>query len=210
MDAERFDKLVRNLSFVSSRRRTLAGLTSGLFALLHLLPNGDEVAAKKGRRKRHKKRKKRPSCAPDCTDKACGADGCGGSCGSCGEGESCQDGTCVSDCSPDCTGKTCGDDGCGNSCGTCGSCQECQDGSCVTAPDDTACDDAGGLCLNGTCNPFPNCLPSGNSCGGNPFLCCSATCDIGGSEMCGPSGLDDPCWEDDDCSSNDCVGYRCR
>jgi hypothetical protein len=210
MDDERFDKLVRNLPFLSSRRLALTCLASGLFAFLPFLPNGDEVAAKKRRRKRHKKRKKRPSCAPDCTDKTCGADGCGGSCGSCAEGETCQDGTCTSDSSPNCTGKTCGDDGCGNSCGTCGSCQECQGISCVTAPDDTSCDDAGGLCLNGTCSPFPNCLPAGNSCGGIPALCCSGTCDIGGSELCGPSSFDDPCWDYDDCSSNDCVGYRCR
>jgi hypothetical protein len=191
MDAKRFDNLVRSLPFFSSRRSVFVGLTSGLFASLPLLPGSEEVAGKKKRKKRkHKKKKKRTSCAPNCAGKSCGADGCGGS-------------------SPDCTDKTCGDDGCGGSCGACGSCQECHGGSCGPAPDDTPCAD-GGLCLNGTCNPFPNCLPSGNSCGGNPAFCCSGICDVGGTELCGPSGIDDPCLDDSHCSSNDCVGYRCR
>jgi hypothetical protein len=53
MDATRFDDLLRTVS-AASRRRVLAGLASGLLAILPL-SLGDDAAAKKKRKKKKKK-----------------------------------------------------------------------------------------------------------------------------------------------------------
>lgn len=91
MDGERFDDLLRSLGSRPSRRGVIAGLASGLLALL--AANQDAKARKK-KRKGNNNKKKRRRCTPTCAGKRCGPDGCGGSCGSC-NGGTCANGTCV-------------------------------------------------------------------------------------------------------------------
>jgi hypothetical protein len=91
-----------------------------------------------------------------------------------------------------------------------GDCQECQGGQCVNKANDSACDD-GGKCLDGVCNPRPECT-DGNvgGCEPNPTSCCSGTCDVpppGGVCQLGSAGAQ--CKANSGCISGSCIGFRC-
>jgi hypothetical protein len=63
MDGTRFDDLLRTVSATPSRRGMLAGIASGLLAVLPSTLGGDDAEAKK-KRKNNKKKKKRTSPPP--------------------------------------------------------------------------------------------------------------------------------------------------
>jgi hypothetical protein len=89
-----------------------------------------------------------------------------------------------------------------------GSCQECIGGQCVNKPDDTVCDpDVEGRCLDGGCNPDPDCISEGVS--GCPIAgqCCSGVCEAG---ICQAGAVGTPCHDNGDCTSGSCLGYRCQ
>jgi hypothetical protein len=89
LDVRRFDFLTRQLSDGASRRRVLAGLSSGLLATLTLKMSVDDVSAKKkgkgkgkGSKKRCKSNQKRcrAKCIPKsqcCSDFDCSSFNCG-------------------------------------------------------------------------------------------------------------------------------------
>ncbi|MGI9253274.1 MAG: hypothetical protein ACR2J8_05975 [Thermomicrobiales bacterium] len=176
MNADRFDRIIRNLAGPISRRRLL------LLAVSVSLPIGVRAAGDV-----------RVDCVPDCTLRDCGSDGCGGSCGNCPPNTVCIDdlGYCVLD-PPDCSPA-------GGSCGTnprCCDLLECVKGVCVVpvcAQDGQPCSDAtlccdGYECDSGFCQTVaPSCAPTGNSC--RAVDCCekSDTCIVSGSSyVCTP------------------------
>ncbi len=105
MDTHRFDALARTLISRASRRGVLAGLASGLLAVLPLTIGGEEIKARKKRRKTKKPRLNAFGCVN--VGQACaGNDGlcCSGSC----EGEKPKKGKkdtsrCLAHHSGDCT-----------------------------------------------------------------------------------------------------------
>jgi hypothetical protein len=98
MDAEHFDALARKLLVTRCRRGLLAGLASGLLAIVPFGLGSEDAAARKKRKRKRRKRR----CIPKCAGKVCGDDGCGGVCGvPCAGSATCQAGTCV----PFCVGK---------------------------------------------------------------------------------------------------------
>lgn len=111
--------------------------------------------------------------------------------------------------------------GCREECGPCATCQpgkckrkhgkkKCKPGTCVPRADGHACDGTG-LCLNGVCNPRPTCAPRNENCIPDGD-CCSGICQYFDMALnyclAGPAGT--PCYEDDDCESESCLGYRCQ
>jgi hypothetical protein len=102
----------------------------------------------------------------------------------------------------------------------------CRSGQCVaaTAPpppgpcdgkaDDTACN-GDGKCLNGVCNPRPECKASGaGGCNSSnfPSNCCAGPVCSNGVCASNPSGAFAPlpCQGNADCRSRRCIGYRCQ
>lgn len=88
-----------------------------------------------------------------------------------------------------------------------GACQECQGGQCVNKANGTTC---GGTnqCLNGVCNPQPNCISFNvGGCDGALQECCSGVCD---GNVCTKGIAGRPCKVSGDCVSGQCVGYLCQ
>jgi hypothetical protein len=111
--------------------------------------------------------------------------------------------------------------GCREDCGPCATCQpgtckrkhgkkKCKPGRCVPRADDSSCAGSG-RCLNGECNPRPTCAPRNENCIPDGD-CCSGICSYFDMALnnclAGPGGT--PCYEDDDCESESCIGYRCQ
>jgi hypothetical protein len=141
MDGPRFDTLVRRLSRVNSRRRTLGVMGLGALGLTGL--DAKPTAAKKKKACPPCKKRKKGKCKGTLPD------------GTACDGGTCQRGSCVPlTCIPQCAGKVCGDDGCGGICGVpCGPNRVCQGGACVCAT--VSC---GGRC----CSPGQVCLDNGS------------------------------------------------
>jgi hypothetical protein len=81
---------------------------------------------------------------------------------------------------------------------------------CAGRQDDDQCD-GDGRCLNGVCNPPPDCRSIGQ-CGVDPFEipCCSVDCVLLGSDFfCGSVLAGFPCQVNLGCKSGPCIGYRC-
>lgn len=118
-------------------------------------------------------------------------------------------------------------------CRGCAICKECVKGKCRSLPDRTACggvcqeciggqcvnkaagETCGGTnqCLNGVCNVQPNCAGFNVSgCGTlGPAICCSGLCSPNPPpfDTCFAGAAGKPCKVNLDCTSNQCVGYRC-
>ena len=150
MDAERFDRLTRQLATGHTRRGMLRGLLGTVLAGTVLTRQSSParaaicVNASTGTVCTCETAAACTTngcggdgcCTPNCDGTTCGDDGCGGLC-ACPLGLQCSDGVCgMAPCTPTCDGKTCGDDGCGGSCGTCQKRgQTCNSvGQCVTPP----------------------------------------------------------------------------
>jgi hypothetical protein len=188
MDCARFDTLTRSLTGGSSRRRLLAGLTSGLLALVPLGSGSfDATAKKKGKRKKKKKKKPPASlavtCAPTCAGKVCGDDGCGGTCGDpCPTAETCVAGRCV------CPAGT----------------ERCGPGCVVPCPTGAPRNPVTCGCCAPNGSPF--CTP------GPTTSCCSGNCiaiDPSFPNFCGGKGAGAPCQFAAQCTSNSCENGQC-
>jgi hypothetical protein len=88
MDGSRFDLLARTFADSISRRITLGGLAGGVLAAIDLVPVGNGLAEKKGKKRKRKQNKKKK-----CSN---GRERCGGTC--CQAEETCQQGTCIDRC----------------------------------------------------------------------------------------------------------------
>jgi hypothetical protein len=82
-------------------------------------------------------------------------------------------------------------------------------GPCIAKPNDAACN-GNGRCLNGVCNPKPQCLDHEAACF-TPGECCSGLCQSF-INNCDPRGAANgsPCHSGFDCRSGYCLGYRGR
>ncbi len=116
-------------------------------------------------------------------------------------------------------------------CRGCPACTQCVKGKCRTVPDRTACggvcdECVGGQCvpkaagatcggtnqcLNGVCNARPDCLSAGEGGCAVHQNCCSGDCP--GTppthDFCLQGITGTPCKVNADCTSEECVGYRC-
>ena len=95
---------------------------------------------------------------------------------------------------------------------SCPVCQECVDGrTCTPVADETPCEGTG-LCASGACRAQPTCIStSGTGCGATR-PCCSGNCSSlppFGMVCLGQAGSGAACKLNGDCSSGDCVAYRC-
>jgi hypothetical protein len=89
----------------------------------------------------------------------------------------------------------------------CGSCKRRnKQGRCRPKPNDAVCEGSG-KCLNGTCNPQPTCKPTDTVCTTNTE-CCSGSCP--GATLCAKGGAGTPCFGGNDCTSGNCIGFRCQ
>lgn len=165
MDATQFDTLVRSLSRGASRRGLLAGLASGLLAVLSLGSSGEDAEGKKKRKRRNKKNPAPSGSSPSPPPSPLPSP--------------------PSPCTPNCSGKICGaNDGCGAPCNT-GSCPppfSCQTGGfCNCSPGTLFC---GSQCLSESCSGGNTrdpsdcvcCRPTGSNCA-DFTRCCSEICD---------------------------------
>lgn len=180
MDDARFDLLTRSLSDLRSRRRVLAGMTSGLAAVV--LIGGADAKSKK---KKKKKKKKQP-CQSNCDGRTCGGNGCDGVCGSgdCGAGQTCVGGNCVPGsgaCSLGCTG--------GRECQANGTCQ-CPSDRPHAAPEQFCNETCRECCIDDHCHPTKQCAPGG--------VC---VCEGFGEKDCG-GGFCSQCCTPEDCVAN--------
>lgn len=192
MDADRFDRLARALVRQHSRRG-LAALLGGLAVAGSVGLPWLEVSA--GRKRRKRSRKRQDDAIPSADTQ------CAGTFLFC-------DGACIDASTNDSHCGACGQ--------TCGPCHFCQGGRCCFAA--TGPCTIGGLpgqCLNGTCNPKPNCLPRGTQqCHLTwPYTCCGAgICTVfsNATTACLHKGdVGSLCHSGDDCTSGLCYGYRC-
>lgn len=93
-----------------------------------------------------------------------------------------------------------------------GVCQECMGGQCVNKAAGETC---GGTnqCLNGVCNVRPDCIKAITVSGCTLIPnCCSGNCDtaaFAGAGQCLTGAAGTPCTTASDCTSTQCVGYRC-
>jgi hypothetical protein len=78
--------------------------------------------------------------------------------------------------------------------------------SCQDVPDLTDCGN-GMQCSGGECATPPTCktFSHGQTCEASGE-CCSGFCFV----VCGPSGVGQSCFIDDDCAAGNCVGFVCR
>lgn len=89
-----------------------------------------------------------------------------------------------------------------------GVCDECRSGQCVAKANGTSC---GGTdqCRDGVCTVRPDCISAGVSgCIAVPN-CCSGVCGPGSGGICTIGASGRPCKVNGDCTSGQCVGYRC-
>ncbi len=227
MDSDQFDALTRTFRELRSRRGLLAGLASGLLAVVPL-GFGTEVAAGK--------RKKCPPCKKRNKGKCKGTLPDGTACA----GGACQSGRCVAapppgsppgppPCAPGCPASSTCTNGqclcnqglrpCGQECITTLAC--CTDAECGTVPciahtchcfgraDGTDCG-GGKQCSGGVCAKRPSCTAGLELCTGN-VDCCSGSClPILGTKVCScvPGGRQ--CQGGDCCSGFTCVGFVCQ
>jgi hypothetical protein len=93
----------------------------------------------------------------------------------------------------------------------CGVCKKKKKGKCKKKkPNDTACDGTG-KCLNGTCNQPPDCLPGFAFACLDGNACCSGLCQgLFPTSQCSKGAKDTPCYNNVDCTSNVCIGFRCQ
>ena len=149
MDAARFDVLLRFLAVGASRRGLLAGLTSGVLAVLPLALSAENAEAKK-RRKRKGKRKKK-SCLPEPPTATC-AGRCGTWTNNCGQPVAC----------PSCTGgQQCLSNGsCATACVAHSDCpSHCAGCSLPTTEGGSHCLAPVSLCPSQTCTSTAQCPP---------------------------------------------------
>jgi hypothetical protein len=180
MDAEHFDALARQLLVTPCRRGLLAGLASGLLAIVPIGLSSEDAAARKKRKRKRRKRR----CIPKCAGKVCGDDGCGGSCGECNDGRTCQSGICV------CAAACCADVDCGSG-------KLCLKGQCVTGTGTCAqsvntCDLATKPACGGTCYCLPTIdgairCAAGLTCG-TPCASHAECASLGAGAFCGGAG----------------------
>ena len=194
MDADRFDRLSRDLVRHHSRRG-LTALLGGLAVGGALGLSHPDVSAAKNRRRRRKGQRR-------------------------GVANPAQDDRCFTDwlfCDAGCVDPSTNDDHCG-ACGqSCGPCHYCHRGKCCfSATGPCTINGLPGQCLNGTCNPKPVCHPRGTSmCHLRwPYnTCCGAgICTVfsDGTTACLHKGdIGALCLSDDDCAAGRCLGYRC-
>ena len=99
--------------------------------------------------------------------------------------------------------------GCPASCPVCQACVA--GGACTPVADETPCEGTG-LCASGACRAQPTCIStSGTGCGATR-PCCSGNCSSlppFGMVCLGQAGSGAACKLNGDCSSGDCVAYRC-
>lgn len=185
MDGSQFDTLLRGLTSSRSRRGALLGLLGGAVGLLGLT----KVEAKHKKKKHRKKGGGSPPVSPPPPPQ------CPASCPSCQE--------CVN-------GQSCTPKGNGSSCEG-NPCKECQNGACVDRAGNTPCNGTG-LCLNGTCNQQPNCVPFASVCSTTGVPCCAAgsTCTGAPGTCPDQGGAGTGCLHDFECLSNSCIGFRCQ
>lgn len=111
-----------------------------------------------------------------------------------------------------CQAGVCAVAGDGTACGN-SPCRACTAGVCGNVPDDSACDGSG-RCLAGQCNPVPTCKSLGSQCVlTDSSQCCSGICEeveVLGSICRGPSPTGAPCFDNGECTSRQCVGFRCK
>jgi hypothetical protein len=190
MDDSRLDALARALNRLS-RRGLLIAVASSLAAALGV------VAPEGGRGKKHRRRKKKCRCS---VCQRCQGGRCrraeGTPCRDCGI---CVNGVCERPILPPNP--------------RCGSCATCESGGvCVPRANNSLCGGEG-RCLNGVCNPLPNCDPAGTlpCLGGDAADCCSGRCCAeGGFTFCCESELGARCNDSEDCAEGlICVGFRC-
>jgi hypothetical protein len=185
LDQLHIERLTRIFSSAPSRRDILHGLIAAGLGLGALwLP--DTAASRKGKRKR-KRRKKTQAQTPIQCPAACPE------CQECVNGQTCT---------PAAHGAMCQ----GNPC------KACQAGSCVNKSNDSSCNGAG-KCLNGTCNPRPECGRVFADCSPqDPTSCCSDICATipPSSPFCYAGASGKECTDAGDCLSGKCVGYRCQ
>jgi hypothetical protein len=198
MDGNQFDGLLRWLAGAQSRRSAVLSVLGGAVGLVGL--TGAEA-------KHHKKKKKKKSGSPPVSPPPVSpppSPQCPASCPVCQE--------CVN--GQSCTSKVNGT-ACENN-----PCRWCQNGTCSNTPNDIACtaSNGPGACGNGVCNSRPTCTGWDSRCLIGEGTCCGGACtQDGGADSpplgtCtgsnAPSGA--PCGHDFDCSSHQCIGYRCQ
>ncbi|HET7095218.1 MAG TPA: hypothetical protein VFI22_17145 [Thermomicrobiales bacterium] len=88
----------------------------------------------------------------------------------------------------------------------CKACHVRQGKKCVKAADDSSCK-GDGRCLNGKCNPKPNCAPAEAPCS-HSSECCSHECSPLLVTHCLAGDAGARCLTDADCGSANCAGYR--
>ena len=197
MDDSQFDRLTRSFSALRTRRTAVQFL--GGVAAVAATSSEPAVA----RRKKHKKPCKPPKkrCGGDCLAVLTDDANCG-SCGNrCGNGQTCKNGQCKDTSTPTPTSTTTLPPDC---------------------PPETCCQDnqpcsGSGRCLEGVCQPRPNCLSAGDFSpliGDSPPCCSGLTdCSIndqgGMTCVCRRSELSGACLNQSDCRSGNCLGYRC-